>query len=373
MIKIEYPSNIIKFNTEYYTKIKDSVDETAINLHLNKITYNNKSLTFERLITFPFDDILQIIDKINNYINNLNTDTDKKSFNNLFNYTKSQPLIASFFMYNTTLKLSSCYYCNIDFVNSFSNISSEFSDELDFVNRAKKYELSYIKGIGKRTAKKIISSRNTTKYTKTTVPQLIINDYKNLNSKNKYNHFTLDHILPQSNYHFLSLCLYNLVPSCYACNSKFKKAREFDEIENLNIKDLKYIIPSSTKFSFDKDFNFRVLYNKTANINSITKIEDYRLDYLITKNKELIEKYLEMFKIFGRYLFHKDEILKLIENKIKYTDSKIKSISKLINVSESEIKKDIFGVELFDENHSNKPLIKFKRDIAKSIGIKNIL
>jgi hypothetical protein len=374
MNKIEYPSNIDIFNTQYYKKLQksSSIGEAVINTHLNNILYNNSSLTLETLITLPFEELISLISDFETYINGLNAN-DRNDFKDLFIYDKNQPIIASFFMYNKDIKLSSCYYCNIDFINSFNNLSAEYVDDLDFSNRAKEYELIYIHNIGKKRAEAIIEKRKNKKFIKKTIPKYIKDDYDNMVSKIKYNHFTLDHILPQSKYPFFSLCLYNFVPSCYACNSKFKKAREFDEIENLSIGDLKYIIPSSKEYSLNKDFEFKPLCSNSKNISAIQTINDYVLSYSITRNEELIEKYLEMFKIFGRYLFHKEEVLKLIEKKVKYPDSKIENISKLMNVSVSEIKKDIYGRELFDIEETNKPLVKYKRDIAKNLGIKDVL
>ena len=38
-----------------------------------------------------------------------------------------------------------------------------------------------------------------------------------------------------------------------------------------------------------------------------------------------------------------------------------------------EVKKLVFGDELFVEQFANEPLVKFKRDVAKNIGIMDVL
>ncbi len=368
MYKIKYPNNIAKFNDDYYNTLKNSINEETINTHLRNIRYKGNSLTLKTLITLPFEELLGIIFYFNDYDN---IEDLKEIFAPL--YDKYQPKIANFFMNN--LELKSCFYCNIDFVNAFLDISKEYKDTLDFIYNAKEYELKHIeklmieriKGVGKKTARKKIDNRfNKEEFDFLKVP---VQDFLD---GNNYNHFTLDHVLPKSEYPFFSLCLYNFVPACYACNSKFKGTEEFDSISE-DVKDVKYVIPSSKEFSLDKDFKFIVLYSKTKNIGAINNNTDFCLSYLIDKNEKVIEQYLEMFKIFGRYLFHKEEVLELIKKKVKYPESKINDISKILRISPVEIKKDIFGKELFDEKYINAPLSKYKRDIAKNIEIEGIL
>jgi hypothetical protein len=53
----------------------------------------------------------------------------------------------------------------------------------------------------------------------------------------------------------------------------------------------------------------------------------------------------------------------------KYPQSKIDEIAKSIGIPSEQIKKDIFGKELFDGNLEDKSMTKFKRDIAKNLGL----
>lgn len=45
---------------------------------------------------------------------------------------------------------------------------------------------------------------------------------------------TLDHFYSKSEYPFLSLSLYNLIPSCYTCNSSLKGVRDFNKNKHLH-------------------------------------------------------------------------------------------------------------------------------------------
>ena len=108
------------------------------------------------------------------------------------------------------------------------------------------------------------------------------------------------------------------------CNSKFKKAKEFKIDE-----DLKKISPTSNQYSFTDDFKFLVFY--TRKFEEIKTNSDFIIEKAILSNETHIKQFLSIFKINGRYTFHKDLILQLIEKKIKYPDSQIKELSKTIS------------------------------------------
>ena len=86
-------------------------------------------------------------------------------------------------------------------------------------------------------------------------------------------------------------------------------------------------------------------------------------------NIEEFDRYLDMFKIKGRYFYHKNKSLKLIHKRKDYSDSAIDEISKIIGRDNIDIKKDIFGSSIFNENEKNEPFVKYKIDIAKQLGI----
>lgn len=365
MIKIPYPIPSTNFDNEYIAKLSSAnkINFKKANNYLKSIIYKKKPLNVKYLLVAKFHELLKILDLIDLKL----TTSKKNNLNKLFNYKgNNQKLIASFFMEQSYLEMESCYCCNIDYINSFKDVSDYKTPE-EFINKAQIHELIQLHGIKKERAKVIRDKRPYNSVEE--VPYLhkqakkMIEDLSFLTSKN---HFTLDHFLPQSKYKFLSLCLYNFVPSCYSCNSKFKKAIEFE-----NSQDLKYVSPTSKDFSLMKDFSFQIYYSK--NLKDIKKSTDYKLQKNISNNNDIIQEYLNMFKIEGRYVFHKKELLKLINKKIKYPESTLKKIAIRYGLSQDELRSNIFGEELFDSNFNNKPLVKFKRDIAKDIKIKGVI
>ena len=370
MKKIEYPIGVDlnNFETTYY-KILSKKHLLKINNLLKNVPFGGKILTFEELVRLPFEDLIAFSPQIKAYSDNLDI-TDKvtgvktNAFADLFDYKGNQPKLANFFMTQKIASLKSCHYCSIDYISSFVDFP-DYKSDTEFINKASKYELQYIKDLDETTANKIILGRGVSGYSNINVIPAsieIIDIIKEIPFSNSHNHFTLDHFLPQKSHKFYSLCLYNLVPSCYSCNTKFKNEIEF-EIDN----DLVYISPTSKDYSLFENFTFDILFSNR--LDKVKTESEITLQNKISNYEKHIQKYLRMFKIMGRYIYHKDEILKLIEKKVKYSETRIEELSKYTGLSKKELYKLIFGEELFNDDMKNNPLVKFKKDIAKKIKI----
>lgn len=374
MNKINYPANKKDFHDSFY-KIFSPAKAVAINGHLSNILYNGAPLDFKTLITLPLEELITLKNDIENYSISRDTSTIVNGkniilndFKALFNYKSMQPKLADFFMNYKDLKLNTCYYCSLDHINAFIDFP-DYKNGLQFVNKADKYDLQFIKGIDENIANIIIAGRNPNEYqtySRIPVTAKILKQIKSIPYNKSHNHFTLDHLFPQNSNVYYSLCLYNLVPSCYSCNSKFKNDIEF-EINN----DLQFVSPTSSNYSFNKSFEFELYYAKK--IEDIKTVDDFELKKKITAYETQINSYLRMFKIMGRYIPHKDEILKLIHKKLKYPESKIKELSDDTGLSQKTIRKMIFGEDLFDNQPSDKPFVKFRKDIAKNIKIRGVI
>lgn len=366
MRKIPYPKDPIeikKFHDCYLEKVKPSnIDE--INCYLNQIIIDKQILSFNRLVLFDFEKLMEIKDKMHKFSLSHNTKS-ANIFNELFDYSSKQQNIAKFFREQKIMNFKTCFYCNIDFINSFADMK-DYIDEYDFLNYAPKYELKLIENLGDIIADKIIEYRERSIINASNIKDLklsdkILNRIQQIDINHSHDHFTLDHFLPQSKYPFFTLCLYNLIPSCYSCNSKFKKANSLPKNGNWS-----RVSPSSHLFSLDTDLEFRVFFKKSSIILSE---EDIVIKKNISKGEEeVLIEYLKMFKIEGRYLQHKDVVFEILKKCIEYPESKIQEISNKLNISKKEVKQLVFGKEIFESNN-DIPLIKLKKDIAKSMGI----
>ena len=228
---------------------------------------------------------------------------DKKELEKIFKYNgKFQPLLASFF--EKHLKPRTCYYCNIDYVNVYEEENGEL--------------------------------------------------------KNK---FTLDHFVDKGKYPYLALSLFNLVPSCYVCNSKIKRDTKFYEDEKL--KNTNSYLKS---FQFDEKVKFKLYLSNSCKDLNIKSKDDIAIP-LKERYSDEYEKYIKVFKLNERYEAHKDIVFEMIEKAELYPESRLKELQDLTGIPYQEIKKDIF--KLIDDNVdlSKEPFSKLKKDISQELGI----
>jgi hypothetical protein len=223
-------------------------------------------------------------------------------------------------------------------------------DELRIRSISNLDELITIRGIGRTTVDKIKTVR--------------FIDLKKLK-----NHFTLDHFIPKNKYPYFALSLFNLIPSCYSCNSKFKGAMIFTDFNSL-----KYLSPSSNSFTLFRDLKFKLFFNVTGvhlrkKIKNTKILEDIRVGIENIGKINEFDTFLDMFKLKGRYHFHKNESLKLIQKRQIYSDTEIEEIAKITHRSNEDVKKDIFGATIFNDDKKNEPFAKYKKDIAKQLGL----
>ena len=373
MRKINYPTDpnlLVEFHERYYGLFSVKTIG-AINVQLGKApAFNNQILTFKKIATSNFEELCALKAHLKSFSDSKGKTTVKNkkkeiknSFTKPFNYKGLQSSIARFFMNEQHLGMKTCYYCGIDYINSFKDIA-DYQNVNDFINRSPACELKVIDGLDDVIAAKILLLRATTyitSFTQFTKSKRVINALNEFDSYNTHNHFTLGHILPQGDFKFLSLCLYNLVPSCYSCNSKFKK-----DINFLDDKSILEVSPTSAGYRLAGDLKFKLLYS--GKLKDIKNTSDFILTRDIRKNVDQVEKYPEIFKLDGRYANHKDIILKMIETKINYPYWKIRLLSREMRTSIKVTKEIIYGKEIFDDE-SNAPLHKLKRDIAKALKI----
>jgi len=187
-----------------------------------------------------------------------------------------------------------------------------------------------------------------------------VNEYK-IDEKKYQNEFTLDHYYDKGNYPYLALSLYNLIPSCYTCNSKLKKTIE------LNV-----LAPNSKNFDFHEKVKFKLFLADSCKHLHITSKEEKEKNidiYLKEKYSNQYDKYIEVFKLNERYKAHKDIVFEMIQKAELYPESRLKELQNLTGIPFQQIKKDIFN--LIDENEdlSKKPFFKLIKDISEELEL----
>lgn len=158
----------------------------------------------------------------------------------------------------------------------------------------------------------------------------------------------LDHFHSQNRHPYLALSLYNFIPSCSTCNSKFKGD---------NVDTSKIVYPYNESFSTDCIF-------EVSNATDVLSSRDFDIVLINNAEKDLynkIEKSMETFRIKNVYQNHKEDARDLLLKKQKLTKKHIKDLENTFGTT-LNVDELIFGV--YDEsNDLKKPISKFKRDI----------
>jgi len=243
------------------------------------------------------DDLLYgSFERLQEIKDNLGDMSKREDVKALFNYeTKFQKHISKFF--EQYVEVHTCYFCNIEFINTFMTKNEEIK-----------------------------------------------------------NGFTLDHYIDKGKYPYLALSLYNLIPSCYTCNSKVKRVHS---VETLS--------PASTHFDFDNKVKFKTFMQ---NRNLLIDCEEDFTLLLKEDFSDIYKQYIDVFELDGRYKYHKYKVIEMINKRKEYPNSRIKELALLTQKTEEEVKQDLFGEYLFEnEDLHKRPLSKLVRDISEELGL----
>lgn len=169
----------------------------------------------------------------------------------------------------------------------------------------------------------------------------------------------LDHFYPKSIFALFSLSLYNFVPACQICNSRFKLAKgikivnPFSEDSNHRKYRFEYQIDKEQK----ADPN--IFYNESLNFNLSIVCED--VEY---------QNNVDLFHLTDLYNSHKAYVSEILYKKEAYNDSYKELFNNLFNenmqLNESEINMFLYGISMDEKDFFKKPLSKLTYDIVKN-------
>lgn len=170
----------------------------------------------------------------------------------------------------------------------------------------------------------------------------------------------LDHFYCQDKYPYLGLSIYNFVPSCSTCNSRYKLNKDF--LEQIHLYPYKDSFGDNVKFKtrFDEECDMGYLLGNSINFD--LKIERQSSD---KSELEKINNSIKTFHLEELYAQEKEYIRNIIRKCNYYNSITIEQLSNFQNLFESkdEIKEMLFGKCFKDEDLVNKPLSKLTKDI----------
>ncbi|WP_144495531.1 hypothetical protein [Bacillus thuringiensis] len=190
---------------------------------------------------------------------------------------------------------------------------------------------------------------------------------------------TLDHFYDKGTYPFLALSFFNLIPSCYACNSSLKNTKSFSVRTHIHpyIEGFDDYMRFTVKFKEhenSKNQEVSVDYTQILNLNT----EVFEIDFKPSEGKkgerffENAERNIIDFKLREIYNLHKDYVAEILLKSEIYNDGFIKMIQDTfpnLFSSKEEILRMITSNYIEIDDLEKRTLAKLTRDIAHEFGL----
>lgn len=171
----------------------------------------------------------------------------------------------------------------------------------------------------------------------------------------------LDHFYCKSKYPYLALSVYNFVPSCQICNSRFKLARDFYGTPHLY--PYEQNPASGMRFTIA---DAHVLMDEEARKDMTTPVVE------ITATGEAAVNSVQIFHLKDVYQSHGDYVQEIIWKAKIYSEDKIKSLYNEFSdvfANEEEVRNFVFGQYLEEKEAHKRPLAKLTQDILEECGV----
>ena len=199
----------------------------------------------------------------------------------------------------------------------------------------------------------------------------------------------LDHFYPQSQFPYLALSLYNMIPSCHVCNSNFKGSLEknWDEYLHPLEDDFHSIVTFKAKLRDQETIQKAIAEGKlSGEINDYFGIKLFAgnldsFDVTIERRAGVADtlflkaqKNIELFALKDLYEIHKQKVAYIIKSAIAFGPHAAADVfarHKGLFHSEAEVRSSMLGLSAREEDINKESLSKLSIDIAADFGIRS--
>ncbi|MFJ7663891.1 HNH endonuclease [Lysinibacillus sp. NPDC097162] len=175
-----------------------------------------------------------------------------------------------------------------------------------------------------------------------------------------------DHFFPKSRFSYLSVSLYNLIPSCSICNSKK---------HDLNTYEYDFYYPYEDEFGNDVVFQTSPINNDFLYWTGASNSFDIGVICKDEKQKCKVKNINQYLKIELLYREHKDYVRNIIRNAVVYNDSRIDELLEQfpdLFHSKSDVINSIFMSNIDKVSWDKRPLSKLTHDIYEEFKLFSI-
>lgn len=202
--------------------------------------------------------------------------------------------------------------------------------------------------------------------------QFITNWCSTSDKGKQYSTADLDHYYLKSLYPIASLCLYNLIPSCQICNSRFKLTHDFFDKD--------YIYPYEECFDSEEhltQFEFAnlnlLIDSKPKNDIYSSASDDFEFKLVNKKNSLAVENSIKVFHLNEVYnSSHIDYVEELVKRAQIYNASQVDEYLQNYQgmfANREEVLRIIFGNYINQKDFGKRPLAKLTKDLLEDLGI----
>lgn len=185
---------------------------------------------------------------------------------------------------------------------------------------------------------------------------------------------TLDHFFKKSEHPYFALSFYNLIPSCYTCNSSLKNQIEFSLKDNLH----PYTDSMFEVLDFSIDIsNVDFVDGGIKNFEIFLKKSKYCKDQTLA---DRAERNAEVFKLQELYRKHKDYASEIIQKSYYYDRSRIDELSDFETAAGNKLFENrtealefALGNFISEKKLGKRVLSKFTRDLAFDLGLDKLI
>ena len=200
--------------------------------------------------------------------------------------------------------------------------------------------------------------RNTCAYCNRTYTLTVVKD-EGKNDSERITRPTVDHWYAHADYPLMSMSLFNLIPSCSICNSSVKTSTPFTTESHIH----PYV---------HRDGHPKLTFEATLLPGNPAK---WTVE-IKTEQESLEERTVADLKLNEIYAYHGElEVKDLMEFKEKYTDGYLSDLlNKLLKdstgvLSLGDVYRMLFGTEIDEDKHLDRPLSKMKHDLLIEMGV----
>ena len=192
---------------------------------------------------------------------------------------------------------------------------------------------------------------------------------------------TLDHFLDKDKHPYFAISIYNLIPSCYNCNSSFKKSLPFKTTTHLHpyvegAEDAVFFKLNPKRKCSTKECTCEECYQLTdllvGDYDVVMEFDNAADSVLLEKIKRNIEVF-KLDKLYGYHTYYIDEILR--QSQI-YTEEHIKQLGQLEMFNgDPDVREILLGFKSegtsyqYKIHNNEQVLAKLLYDIRKDLGL----